>query len=452
MSATLKQIYGAFSPAPLTAEQHTLYVELDQVRGQGDAPVVRQLEQKVRLADGPTCQVLTGHRGSGKSTELRRLQHHLETEKEGDDRYFVVLVQADEHMDRNDVDFPDVLIAIIREVAAQFEDRLQVTLKPGLFRSRLEQLKDFLTGDVELDQLTLSHGMAKLSAKIKHSPNARRDIRKLLEADSDNWLKAANDILGEAILALTQKNHAGLVVVVDGLDKMILRPHEDAKCLTTEYLFVHRAGQLAAFQCHVVYSMPLELVYSQHENRIKGLYGGSVPVVPMTKLTHEPPESKPYKKGIDSFREIIQVRLRSVGATEKEVFKTTAVANKLVKLSGGQPDELVRMIREAIITDGLPIATKALSRCEEDVRRTFRRMFRLDHWPILEEVRQTGQFVRTKDNDDAIRELLESRAILQYRNGDEWYGLNPAIQDLEPPDAPEQTAETAETDEATEEE
>jgi hypothetical protein len=61
MSATLKQIYAVFSPAPLKAEQVSLYVELDEVRGQGDAPVVTQLERKIRLADEATCQVLTGH-------------------------------------------------------------------------------------------------------------------------------------------------------------------------------------------------------------------------------------------------------------------------------------------------------------------------------------------------------------------------------------------------------
>jgi hypothetical protein len=54
MSAALKEIYAAFNPAPLKAEQVSLYVELDEVRGQGDAPVVSLLERKIRLADEPT--------------------------------------------------------------------------------------------------------------------------------------------------------------------------------------------------------------------------------------------------------------------------------------------------------------------------------------------------------------------------------------------------------------
>jgi hypothetical protein len=106
-----------------------------------------------------------------------------------------VLVEADDHVNRNDVDFPDVLIAIVSELAKQLHDELGITLEPGYFRSRWEQLKSIFTSEVKLDQLTLQAGMAKLSATIKHSPSARHEIRGILETHSDSWLKAANDIL-----------------------------------------------------------------------------------------------------------------------------------------------------------------------------------------------------------------------------------------------------------------
>lgn len=156
--------------------------------------------------------------------------------------------------------------------------------------------------------------------------------------------------------------------------------------------------------------MPLELAYSQHEQKIKGLYGGSVPVVPMTKVAKPPPKFGPYNQGIDKFRQIIAARLASVAAEDTDLFQKDNVQQQLIRLTGGQPDELMRMVREAIVTDGLPIGLGALRRCEEDVRRTYRRMFRLDHWPIIRQVRAIGRFVRTQGNDDAIRELLESRA------------------------------------------
>src|SRR5271166_6538611 len=106
MSSKLKQIYAVFSPSPLQPSQNALYIDLESVRG--NTGIVNRMAQKIRLADEPTCQVLTGHRGSGKSTELSRLRQALE-DPAGDSRFFVVQIQADDELDRNDIDFPEVL-------------------------------------------------------------------------------------------------------------------------------------------------------------------------------------------------------------------------------------------------------------------------------------------------------------------------------------------------------
>ncbi len=442
MSDLLQKIYTVFNPAPLRPGQQNLYVNLDEVRG--SLGTVAGIAQKIRLADEPTCHVLTGHLGSGKSTELARLRHVLENADGDDLPYFVVPVVTQEHMDRNDVDFPDVLIAVVRSIAICLKDRLKVSLKPGYFRDRLQRFKKLLSSEVQFDTLSLDTILGELSAKIKHSPDARLEIRKLLDPDADNWLQAANDVIGEANLKVQEHDYRGLVVIIDGLDKMLAMPVANAGILTTEYLFVHRAGQLTAFNCQVVYAMPLELAYSRHEQKIKRLYGGAVPVIPMTKVTKSPPGNRVHNPGIEKFREIIAKRLASIDAQPSDLFVSDKVEKQLIRLTGGQPDELMRMVREAIVSDGLPIGGNALKRCQVDAQRTYQRMFRLDHWPILIAVRETGNFVRTLDNDDAIRELLESRAILQYRNHEEWYRLNPSIQNLKAPAPPPDAESPAE--------
>ena len=72
-------------------------------------------------------------------------------------------------------------------------------------------------------------------------------------------------------------------------------------------------------------------------------------------------------------------------------------------------------------------------RAEREGQREYARQLRGEHWPIIEEVRKTGHFVPTSDNERLFRELLEGRSILVYENGDEWYGLNPMVAALEPP-------------------
>ena len=187
----LQRNYAEFDPVPLTADQKDLYVELDELRG--DADVVERMKRKIRLANGkPTCQVLAGHNGSGKSTELYRLKSHLE---EGPQKVFVVFCEADEDLDRNDVDFPDLLIAIVRQMAQQIQKRAGITLAPGYFKDRLQRLGNLLTSEINFDKFDLQVGLAKLGITLKGSPDARLAIRKAMEPDTGNLLHAANDVI-----------------------------------------------------------------------------------------------------------------------------------------------------------------------------------------------------------------------------------------------------------------
>jgi hypothetical protein len=286
----------------------------------------------------------------------------VENPTSGTDRLFVVQVQADEELDRNDIDFPEVLVAIIRQLARQLKERAEIHLKPGYFKDRWQRLKELALSEVEFDKLDLDAGMARISSTIRNSPEARKKVRAALEPDTDNWLKAANDIIGVAVLELQKQQFRGLVIIVDDLDKMITRPHEAAGCSTTEYLFVHRSAQLTVFQCHLVYTVPIGLAYSHHESTIKRLYGGDFPVVPLTKIETPPPHGKAYAKGIAKFREMTDARLNSAGATEDDLFESDKVRNDLIKLTGGQPTELMTLIREAMVTNGIPIGAQGIKR------------------------------------------------------------------------------------------
>jgi hypothetical protein len=125
--------------------------------------------------------------------------------------------------------------------------------------------------------------------------------------------------------------------------------------------------------------------------------------------------------------------LKAAGAKVSDVFISAKVRDGLIALSGGQPKELMALVREAIITRGLPIDRSSMQRTKTNGQREYARQLRLEHWPILEEIRRTGTFGRTKQSEPLFRELLASRTILQYVNKDEWYGLNPMVAALKPP-------------------
>jgi hypothetical protein len=200
-------------------------------------------------------------------------------------------------------------------------------------------------------------------------------------------------------------------------------------------LFVHREAQLTAFQCHLIYTMPIALAYSSQERVIANLYGGNIPVVPMIKIATRPPENEPFGDGIKKCQDLIASRLKKINVAEKEVFNGSTTRDHIIAVSGGQPRELMVLIREAIVSAGLPVRQPAIDRAARESRRAYARQLRAEQWPVIESVRKTGAFARNDQTEQAIRELLDSRAILQYANeeADEWYNINPVIADLKNP-------------------
>lgn len=427
MSELTNKVFKVFSEKPLTPDQSNLYVPLDDLRGSYNT--VHRLAGTIR-ADQGTTQVLAGHKGSGKSTELMRLQKELET---GKPNYFVVYCSSDEDIDRNDIDFTEILFVIVRQMAVQLKLKANITLEPGYFKKRLDSLRGLLGSQVEFEKFDLNLSVAKISGVIKNSPTTRDQVRKALEPVTDSFLAAANDLIGDATLQLGKMGYAGLVILFDDLDKMIVRPMEGTRHTTDEHLFINRSPQMTGFKCHIIYSMPLTLAYSKHHQTLKNLYGGQLPLVPMIKVKTMPPGGAVYQPGIDAMREIIDARLNSEQIMFNKVFDSVGTCDQLIQLSGGQPSVLMSLVKETVIADTLPIKEASLNRIRVEGRREFRRQLRRDHWKVVEEFRTNGKYVPDEDEDPVFRDLLESRALLQYVNDEEWCGLNPFVELLEPP-------------------
>ncbi len=425
--ADIRKVYRQFSPAPLGPGQEPLYVDLDDVRG--NAGLVRGMADKIRLSDESVYQVITGHRGSGKSTELWRLARELTTPQNPDDPgYAVVTLRAIEALDPNDVDVPDLILAIVRQIAATLRDEHHINLKPAHFVQLLSRIKKALGTEIDVSGAELAAPLARISFAVRNSPDARAEVRKVLEPRTGNLLEAANEVIGQAILELGKRGLAGLVVMVDDLDKMTTRSHETG-CPTTEYLFVHRSAQLTGLRCHMVYSIPVELAYSNQEPTIRARYGGALHVVPMTKVTTRPPSRQPHEPGIEKLTEVVRVRAEAAGAQLADLFEDGAL-RELILFTGGQPTEVMTMTREAIVAEGLPIGAAGLARSRKEAERAYARNVLEEFKPVLKQVADRGSVTRSVETEPILRDLLASRTVLLYRNDEEWYDLNPAVRHL----------------------
>jgi hypothetical protein len=67
------------------------------------------------------------------------------------------------------------------------------------------------------------------SLQPSKQPDARSQIRKALEPNVSNLIQAANDLLDEAVTRLKAKGYNDLVLIVDNLDRIVLRSIPDSQ-------------------------------------------------------------------------------------------------------------------------------------------------------------------------------------------------------------------------------
>ena len=128
-SATdIKDAYNAVTLDPLQSGDPR-YVDCSHARGE-DGDIVNILAWRIDDSKSPMTQLISGHRGCGKSTELLRLTKYLE-----DKKFLVVYFAADEDLDVGDLVYTDLLVAIIKRLEralAEKDIHIDPTLMTGI--------------------------------------------------------------------------------------------------------------------------------------------------------------------------------------------------------------------------------------------------------------------------------------------------------------------------------
>lgn len=425
--ALLKRIYNAFDPfRPLPAGDPA-YVDCGEVRGDGD--ILVEVGREILLSDRMTSQLYAGHRGAGKSTELLRLQKFLDEEG-----CFVVYFPSDEEdIDPEDAQYTDILLACTRHLLEALKDTVKPVSLLNWLNNRWQDLKDFALTEVSLESLSVEAQIsqfAKITANLRTEPSQRQKIRERVNPHTVTLIEALNEFIKDA------KNHLPsgyyqLVLIADNLDRIVPIPQEDGRS-NHDQIFLDRSEQLQALDCHLVYTVPISLLYSNRAADVANIYGNP-PVLPMIMV--QTPENQPYQRGIEKVKEILQKRLSLIDTTLSvvDMFEERETVEKLCLMSGGHVRNLLLLMKEAIkYTSSLPIPNRAVQRSISELRNTYRNTVFSNEWEALAKVYQSKQI----ENDQLYRGLLFNRCVLEYRylNGDGesqiWYDIHPLIKGI----------------------
>jgi hypothetical protein len=428
VSDRITKIYNSFDPARPLPAGDPFYVDCRQVRG--DEDIVSDLGKRMRNSDQNTYQLYTGHRGSGKSTELRRLQESLEQHG-----FFVVYFEADEEdLDPLNVEYVDILLACTRRFLKDIRFANAAPIQNWL-RDRWQDLKDLALTEVSLEKLSLEQSLTaftKLTASIRAEPGQRAKIRDKVNPHTITLLEALNQFIADARQHLPD-GKTKVAMIVDNLDRISIDFRDNGRS-NHEEIFLDRSEQLKGMDCHMVYTVPIALVYSRWANDVQTIYG-KTQVLPMVMVQQQ--DGTLFAEGLAKLQEAIQRRVQPHAPLldlETQVFADPETLNRLCLASGGHIRELMQMMQEAVNrTDQLPIAPKAVQRAIADLRTVYQRVVEEPEWTRLVNVAHQ----HTIPNDNEHRSLLQRRCILEYSYLDAegepctWYDVHPLIRQLQ---------------------
>jgi hypothetical protein len=362
-----------------------------------------------------------GHVGSGKSTELRHYAEKLDNSS----KFFVIDVDVNSKLDRNNLQYPDALMAMaemllnrLHNEGIQFEDEeleplrawfQSVTLTETSSREYLAEIKagaqlgGGLPGIVKL--------FAQFSSAFKTGSTIKNELRNEIRNTFGRLADAFNSVLNSAEAALISDGRAERVVfLLDGTDKL---RNED-----TKQFFVYDAEQLLAINALVIYTAPLHLKY---ESNVAGGKLDADLVLPMIKLFEL--NGSRCEAGWSALRDLLLKRAdESLFATENEI-------SKLIEFSGGHPRELLRLLKLACeYGESNLIDHAVVERAIKQLASEYRRFLEPNDYPLLKSMDTGG--TTHGGNDDAIRRLLYNLALLEYNDGS-WRRSHPVIRTLD---------------------
>jgi len=379
----------------------------------------------------PNVKFIAGHLGVGKSSELLRIRQDLE--RSG---FQILFIDVVEKLDPMDLVFSDLLTALAAElVNPANRQRLGLEVLGGLWSGVSDRLQRVLNSKIELtsidlDLSVLGTSLGSMTAEIKKNPTKRLLFRDAIDNISTPLLDAINDDLKNGIAYVLKNNGKGVVLIVDGLEKVLLRVLDELAGLTTHtHLFIHNFLRLTSINAHCIYTLPISLLHSPQAAIFNNSAGDFVQPMPMINL-RGPDKSAVSDEtpGMKIMYAMLDKRCKYAGITRKEAIEPAA-ASKLCRITGGHPRHLVSLIQAACFEiDKLPITIDAVNKA---VRNYANSVFRsLPNSPdYLARLKRFDTPQRDLPADSVHREMLYYLHLYEYLNDQPFYEVNPIFRE-----------------------
>jgi Cdc6-like AAA superfamily ATPase len=251
-----REVRAACDPSrPLIPEEQAqLHEDLSIVQG-GDR--IAQVENRIRdaWADSYVSELVTGHAGCGKSTELLRLASELRKPKEGR-AYHVVYVDAYDYLNPFEVRLPQLVVSLMAALSEQPRVDLQHTRSGPKLWGQVRGILKSAGREIGSD---LAKEVPILKSLLRVDLHLVRNFRR----ESDDHIQQLLSLIRDLVLEVRTQlpaDQSEIVFVVDNLEK-IPDGETETKVSLHETLFL-RELPLLDVPAHLVLTYPISLNYS----------------------------------------------------------------------------------------------------------------------------------------------------------------------------------------------
>lgn len=436
MTLDLPRFYRACNPSSLEIAENgsdPYYIDFASVR---DRQIVDELKQTIAQAsiDELTCQLFAAPSGAGKSAVLLRLK--VELEQQG---FHVVYCKAGQYLDLADVDTSDILLAIAFCTSQSLEE-ININVQPPRFQALLAAMTPLLQSSIAVKNaaylsagesysgFSLSGGIGKITATVKNSPKLRSQLRLCLNPRTNELLDSINEeLLRRANKKLKLRGKKGLVAIVDDLDRMDIALTPSGRT-QPEYLFVDRGEQLRRLNCHVVYTVPPSLIYSNNLPRLTSRFGRKPKVLPMVSVRQR--NGGYNQEAIALLRQVVLVRAFPDVPSERrlslipELFESLETLDRIARVSGGHVRTLLGLLYSCLQHEDPPFSRECV---ENEIKESCDRLtaaIATSQWDLLRQIARD----KTVKSELAYQNLLRSLFVFEYQDEiGRWFDINPIL-------------------------